>query len=523
MKTYSNGIVNNSIIIDETSHDGLNYRYLHVPVLNNAQIDSLVVTGIGTTMYAVFIQYKQDAKPVVNLGQNRGFCSKDGTTLDAGFSAGASYVWNTGAKTQTIEVHTSGVYSVAVTNSKGTTNAQVTLTANNKPIAIYNKQTIVKCAGDNVTLTAEDNANFTYQWSASHSPLFHSNSRSLQVVVPGMYSVKISNGGCELIDTVYVEDRQGARIAFMNQSCCFGYNDLRGELYAKNQQGVLYPFQYAAAPGGGSVFDSIPAGEYVFKMHVNQLTMLNGNNPWVDTYHNGRTDWTTVTPLKLNCLTDTTVAFQMAKLDMDYVFNGTGEISGTIQVLKQQVNAPYRRMKGQANDDCETKVVLYDGNGNLIATTCPDANGNYSFTNLQAGSYTVGVERTGFTVQTLFTTALPTGGTVSNANFTVNEDAQSIVQGLTSGIATISSGNFLQLSISPNPIKSSAKLLISSENVDNITISVVDFTGRICKSLNRTIEQGVNVITLNNDGFSGIYLLKVSTSTKMIVQRVIFE
>ena len=166
---------------------------------------------------------------------------------------------------------------------------------------------------------------------------------------------------------------------------------------------------------------------------------------------------------------------------------------------------------------------MYNATAEIIATTCPDANGNYSFTNLPAGNYSVGVERTGFTVQTLFTTALPTGGTVSNANFTVNEDAQTIVQGITTEIGTISTGNFLQLSISPNPIKSSAKLQISSENADNITISILDLTGKICKLYNWNIEQRLNEITLNNEGFEGVYLLKIPTNTKTIVQKLVFE
>lgn len=523
IKTFSNGIVNNSIVVDETSHDGLNYRYLHVPVLNNAQIDSMVVSGIGTTIYAIFIQYKQDAKPVVNLGQNRGFCSKDGTTLDAGFSAGASYLWNTGAKTQTIEVHTSGLYSVAVTNSKGTTNAQVTLTANNKPIAIYNKQTIVKCAGDNVTLTANDNASFTYQWSASHSPLFHSNERSLQVTVPGIYSVKISNGGCDIVDTVYVEDRQGARVAFMNQSCCFGHSDLRGELYAKNQQGNFSLFKVAAAQGGGSVFDSIPAGDYIYKSHVNQLTMLIDNNPWVDTYHNGKTDWNTVTAFKLNCLTDTTIAFEMAKMKMDFEFNGTGVISGTIQVINGQSNAPYNKIKAQINDACDTKIMLYDGSGNLIASTCPDGNGNYSFTNLPVGNYTVGIERTGFEVESVFTTTVEEGETVINVDFTVIEGEQTVVPGIVSGIKPVSTSGLSGIRLSPNPAQSYSNLEFELKQTGAVSITITDLSGRIVKMQNYQLIAGKNKVQLDILQLSGMYLVKIATVAGTEITRLIVQ
>lgn len=523
VKTYSNGVVNNSITINETSHDGLNYRYLHVPVLNNAQVDSMVVTGIGAAMYAVFIQYKQNAKPLVNLGQDRGFCSKEGITLDAGFSAGASYAWNTGAKTQTIEVHTSGLYSVAVTNSYGTTNAQVTLTAKSKPILTYNKQTIVKCSGENITLAAPANSGYSYQWSASHSPLFSSNERTLQVIVPGMYSVRISNGGCDMIDTVYVEDRQGARVAFMNQSCCFGYSDLRAELYAKNQQGNFYLYKTASAPSGGSVFDSIPAGEYIYESHVNQLTMLTDNNPWVDTYHNGKTDWKTVTAFKLNCLTDTTIAFEMAKMKMDFAFNGTGAISGTIQVIGGQINAPYRKMIAQINDVCDTKIMLYEGAGNLIASTCPDANGNYSFTNLPAGNYTIKIERTGYELQSVFTTSVENGEKVVNVNFSVDEGKQTIVSGMVNGIKPVSVSGLLNVRLSPNPARIYSSLEFELKYAGNVSITISDLSGRILSMRNCQLLEGKNKLQLDVQQLYGMYFVKVSTSTATEITRLIVQ
>ncbi len=522
LTSYSNGSINNSIYLKSTSHDGLDYRYIHLPVINNVQIDSLVVSGIGVSVYGLFIQHKQTEKPVVNLGSNRDFCQNDVVVLDAGFNPQSTYLWNNGSKTQTIEVKNSGTYSVAVTNRIGTTNAQVTLTAKTKPTAIYNKQTIVKCAGENVTLTANDNASFTYQWSASYSPLFHSNERSLQVVVPGMYSVKISNGGCDIIDTVYVEDRQGARVAFMNQSCCFGYSDLRGELYVKNQQGSIFLFKVAEAPGGGSTFDSIPAGNYIYKSHVNQLTMLNDNNPWVDTYHNGKTNWTKVIPFKLNCTTDTTIAFEMSKMFLDFDFNGTGLISGTIQVVNGQSNAPRNKIKAQLNDACETKVMLYDGNGNLIASTCPDGNGNYSFTNLPVGDYTVGIERTGFEVESVFTTTVEEGESVINANFTVNENTQIVEQGLSTGNKSINASTF-SFEVYPNPMKENAVMSIELPSDSETLITMVDITGKIVFTQISQLYKGKNTIAFNAKNLKGLYLIKISAADGMSTKRLLVE
>jgi hypothetical protein len=521
LSTYSNGSINNSIYLKNTSHDGIEYRYIHLPVLNNAQIDSLVISGIRVSVYGLFIQYKQNENPIVNLGSNRDFCQNDVVVLDAGFNPGATYLWNGGLQSRTIEVKNSGTYSVAVTNKNGTTNAQVTLTAKAKPVLVNNKKTIVKCAGDNITLTADDNANFTYEWSASHSPLFRSIERSISIVTPGMYSVRISNGGCELIDTVYVEDRQGARVAFTNQSCCFGYSDLRGELYAKNQQGGISLFKVAEAPGGGASFDSIPAGNYIYKSHVNQLTMLNDNNPWVDTYHDGKTDWTKVNAFKLNCTTDTTIMFTMSQMYLGFDFNGTGEISGTIQVINGQSKAPYHKIKAQINDECETKIILYDGSGNLIASTCPDSNGNYSFTNLPSGNYSVGIERTGFELQSVFTTSLTAGQTVSNADFTLNEGDQTVIQGITSDIKNVSNATNIKLSLVPNPAVGFTNLEFEMPNDGEATISISDLTGRVLRKENVLFQAGKNRFPLAVNQASGIYFVKIATVAGCSTARLI--
>lgn len=56
--------------------------------------------------------------PVVNLGPNLTICESDSLVLDAG-NVGSTFLWNTGATSQTILVNSAGNYSVTVTNSQG--------------------------------------------------------------------------------------------------------------------------------------------------------------------------------------------------------------------------------------------------------------------------------------------------------------------------------------------------------------------------------------------------------------------
>jgi len=58
---------------------------------------------------------------LVNLGPDETACQGSTVTIDAGTYPGASYLWSTGQNTQTINVITSGDYSVTVTDANGCT------------------------------------------------------------------------------------------------------------------------------------------------------------------------------------------------------------------------------------------------------------------------------------------------------------------------------------------------------------------------------------------------------------------
>ncbi|MEL7340741.1 MAG: hypothetical protein AAGM67_09665, partial [Bacteroidota bacterium] len=61
-----------------------------------------------------------DAQPVVNLGNDTTICGGTSLLLDAG-NAGATYTWSTTETSQTINVSSSGIYWVDVTDGSGTT------------------------------------------------------------------------------------------------------------------------------------------------------------------------------------------------------------------------------------------------------------------------------------------------------------------------------------------------------------------------------------------------------------------
>lgn len=131
--------------------------------------------------------------PSISLSGNATFCEGDSVILTS--SASDSYLWNTGANTQTITAFNTGNYSVTVTNADicngvGTSNPEF-INASPLPvafIAVTGNPEI--CPGSSITLTSNEAPE--YLWSTGGT------GQSIVVNSPGSYSVTITNlAGCE--------------------------------------------------------------------------------------------------------------------------------------------------------------------------------------------------------------------------------------------------------------------------------------------------------------------------------------
>jgi len=119
------------------------------------------------------------------------FCQGGSVVLTA--SAGSSYLWNTGATTQSITVSSNGSYSVTVTNANNcsATSAPTVITVNplpDVPVITAGGPTTF-CQGESVTLTSS--AATSYLWSNGAT------TQSITVNGSGNYTVTVKNaGGC---------------------------------------------------------------------------------------------------------------------------------------------------------------------------------------------------------------------------------------------------------------------------------------------------------------------------------------
>jgi hypothetical protein len=137
------------------------------------------------------------APPAVTLGPDTTICSASGgIVLDAG-NPGSGYLWNTGQTSQTITATLSGNYSVTVQTANGCINGDnIVVTVNQSPTVALGADT--SSCGSSVTLDA--GAGFsTYAWSTGGS------AQTESVMSSDTVSVTIVDAnGCPASDTIVV-------------------------------------------------------------------------------------------------------------------------------------------------------------------------------------------------------------------------------------------------------------------------------------------------------------------------------
>ena len=140
-----------------------------------------------------------DLSPTITGNLN--ICFGTSTTLDAG-TGFASYTWAPNNETsQTIDVSTSGTYSVTVSDANGCTGSdQVTVNVGNDLTPTISGVLSI-CSGSPTALDAGAGYN-SYQWSTNET------TQNITVTTGGVYSVTVSDGACSGENQVTVTENQ---------------------------------------------------------------------------------------------------------------------------------------------------------------------------------------------------------------------------------------------------------------------------------------------------------------------------
>ena len=140
---------------------------------------------------------KVNSLPVVELGDNQKICDGETVTLQSS-NTNVSYLWNDGSTNKSLEVKTSGKYSLSITDSNSCVGKdEVDVTVVDLPkVDLGSDQEI--CEGDKATLTISD-SKASYSWSTNDKESTISVGTSQAVVLTQYYDVL-----CQVKDTLNV-------------------------------------------------------------------------------------------------------------------------------------------------------------------------------------------------------------------------------------------------------------------------------------------------------------------------------
>ncbi|MCA6395713.1 MAG: T9SS type A sorting domain-containing protein, partial [Cytophagales bacterium] len=158
------------------------------------------VNGCSATSAATTVTIFPSPTATITASGAITFCQGGSVTLTT--NSGSSYLWSTGATTQSITVSSGGNYTVRVTNANGcmsAASAPTTVTVNPPPVAsltaaasnIYGPVTL--CSGSSVSLSTPFNPNYSYRWRNYQTYISGATSSSYTTSYGGFYVVEVTD------------------------------------------------------------------------------------------------------------------------------------------------------------------------------------------------------------------------------------------------------------------------------------------------------------------------------------------
>ncbi|MBX2978714.1 MAG: gliding motility-associated C-terminal domain-containing protein [Flavobacteriales bacterium] len=158
----------------------------------NATGTYTVTVSVGACSASDVVDVQVVNAPNVDLGPDLLLCTGESTVLDASVP-GATYLWNTGATTATLNVDAEGTYSVTVTLASGCNASDAVNVSYQTPVSVDLGPDLSICNGDMAFLDATT-PGATYLWNTGAT------SASINVTTAGTYSVAVDQNGCIVTD-----------------------------------------------------------------------------------------------------------------------------------------------------------------------------------------------------------------------------------------------------------------------------------------------------------------------------------
>ncbi|MFK8102153.1 MAG: T9SS type A sorting domain-containing protein [Saprospiraceae bacterium] len=436
-----------------------------------------------------------------------------------------TYLWSTGETTQAIQPTAAGSYCVTVIDTVG---CQGNVCFDWVPDAVCSA-TILPVGIDMLEAQPSGIAPYTYAWDDG------STTQSVVVYMPtGLIKcVEITdatgckgnacydaanhyfsaNGNIVLLD---VDTTQTADI--MIDIFLIKYDVVLGTLTAVDQQVVSktsWEIFSSVDPQDGSVkfpytFENLDNCAYLIKaaMRVNSSNYAN----YIPTYYGDILFWNNSPGVSFPQTLGSTYDITMIQ---GINPGGPGFVGGFVSEGANLMGGATPRGEG---DPIENAVImLLDENGQAVAYTFSDADGNFSFGDLPWGTYQLYIEVLGVEPNSVWVTIGPDDETIDNVSFVVNSNnIEVVVTNIEELIETATVRLF------PNPTQAELYLELVGKTATQGYISINNLQGQTISTQVVNVEQGHQYLQLEVATLTpGMYFLNLELNGEVISKKMI--
>ena len=261
---------------------------------------------------------------------------------------------------------------------------------------------------------------------------------------------------------------------------------------------------YSTGTSASYSFSGAPTDSFRIKAAVEDSAATYPYTGYIPTYHTSSAYWHSATVLyHLNTASDINQDITMLS---GTVTSGTGFIGGNVMTGAN---------KGTSSLIPSVNLLMYlkDASGNIVEYTYTDASGNYSFSNLAFGTYSIYPELINY-ASTPYTgiTLSSTHASASAANFGQHSVSLTI-KPIPTAVANVNT-TAAQLAMYPNPTSGKVNMTWQAAAAEQATVSVMDIAGRevMHGTTDLTAGAGSSVLDLSGLG-NGLYLISVKSES----------
>lgn len=259
-------------------------------------------------------------------------------------------------------------------------------------------------------------------------------------------------------------------------------------------------------------FTNVPQGNYLVKVFANSTTYPT----LVPTYFTNDWAWDSSTTFVQGCYTDGLADVTMVELTpmtpnigfaQGYVLEGDG----------------FGRAQGDPIHGVDIKLGI-TGTSNIVATDTTDAAGQFTFTNVGFGTYTVYVDIAGLERDSVYTFTIDAlNNQFPNLYYVVDSVKITIIPGI--GIEDFSASNIGKMDVYPNPSKGNTFIEYAINANAEVSLDVYNLLGIKVQSLVNAYqlsgEYHCNFNPKNAGLEPGIYFIALSANGKTRTKQII--